>query len=39
MDDIRRRPLDPDVARNWALTFGIDRFESALRTILSDLAC
>ena len=37
MDDIRRHPLDPAVARNWALTFGVDRFEAALRTVLRDL--
>jgi len=37
MDDIRRRPLDPAVARNWALGFGVERFEAAVRAILRDL--
>ena len=37
MDDIRRHPLDPAVARDRALTFGVDRFEAAIRTVLRDL--
>jgi len=37
MDDLRRRPLDPAVARECALAFGIDRFEAAIRAVLRDL--